>query len=245
MTDTFELDLGLPIIPAEVAKVAEPPYSSSLEDVHTWGIMTRERVIFLESTAYSEEGGDLGIGHATAQRFLKNLAILESLSSDPIVIILNSIGGCVSNGFAMYDAITQCQSPTIIKVYGNCMSMGTVLLQAGDSRILSEHCSVMMHHGVGEFAGGANMFEVVNAAQFGMEIGDKADRICLKAINTHRVTSGLSEMGYEEFQAMNLRGRYMHPEEAVALGLADYIFDKDTESSIIDNSLPEDISPSI
>jgi len=220
-------------------KIEEPGYSSDIDEIHRYGIMADRRTIFLEAEQMDEGGGDLGISHNAANRFLKNLAICQSTSADklPITIIVNSIGGCVANGFAIYDAIKHCSCPVTIKVYGNCMSMGTIILQAATYRMLSSNAGIMYHHGDPGIAAGSNSFEVMNMAKFSHELGARADDIVLASINRKREKSGLSHMSRNKFQEENLKGKYMFAEEAVNLGLADYIISENHGLDICDHSI--------
>jgi ATP-dependent Clp protease protease subunit len=60
---------------------------------------------------------------------------------------MNCEGGCVTNGFAMYDAIKACQNQVEIKVIGCAQSMATVVLQAADKRVMSPNARMMIHLG--------------------------------------------------------------------------------------------------
>ncbi len=106
------------------------------------------KTYYLGSDVYSDEGGDTGVDHVLAANAIKGLHVLDNLTGDkPITILLNSPGGDIINGMAIYDAIKACQHEVIIKVFGYAMSMGSILLQAGDRRLLSPNCKVMIHYG--------------------------------------------------------------------------------------------------
>lgn len=85
--------------------------------------------------------------HSMAESFIKNLHILEAISKDSIVVIMNNIGGDELDGMAIYDAIRHSPCEIIIKVAGNAMSMGSVILQAADYRCMYQHAKFMMHYG--------------------------------------------------------------------------------------------------
>jgi len=216
-----------------------PGYSSDVEEIHKYGIVPMNRTIFLEAEAMDETGGDMGITHNTAMRFIKNLVILQTSGeqSQPITVIMNTVGGDVSNGFAIYDAIMHCVCPITIKVYGNCLSMGCIILQAAAHRILAENASIMFHHGEPGCAGGSNSFESVNAALFDKELSDRADKIVMNAINRKREKDGLSPLTYNKFQEYNLKGKYMFPPQAIELGLADSIITENHDCDICDHGI--------
>lgn len=67
---------------------------------------------------------------------------------DPITLYLNSPGGSVYDGLALYDAIIELRAlghHVTTHARGMAASMGSVLLQAGDERFLSVNASVLVH----------------------------------------------------------------------------------------------------
>jgi len=95
----------------------------------------------------ADENSESGVDSKMAERQIKNLHILETASSDPITIILNNPGGDINHGLAIYDAIKNCKSHVTIKVLGHAMSMGSIILQAADKRIMAPNASQMIHYG--------------------------------------------------------------------------------------------------
>jgi ATP-dependent Clp protease protease subunit len=65
----------------------------------------------------------------------------------PIDIYLNSPGGSVIDGLAVYDSImhTRKTTPVNITVLGACMSMGSIILQAGTERRAYPHAQFLLH----------------------------------------------------------------------------------------------------
>jgi Protease subunit of ATP-dependent Clp proteases len=64
-----------------------------------------------------------------------------------ITFIINSGGGEVDAGFAIYDTIRLTKNKTIAHCLGMCQSMATILLQACDKRYMSQNCRFMIHNG--------------------------------------------------------------------------------------------------
>jgi ATP-dependent Clp endopeptidase proteolytic subunit ClpP len=62
-----------------------------------------------------------------------------------ITIILNTPGGEISAGLAIYDAINMCKNKVICHCFGQCMSMGVAVLMACDTRLSSPECRFMVH----------------------------------------------------------------------------------------------------
>lgn len=97
-----------------------------------------------------EEGkeGERGINSTAAQYVVKALHLLVAASPEKeITIYLNSGGGCWFNGMAIYDAITLCPCQVTAYVVGSAMSMGSIILQAADTRVIYPNATVMVHDG--------------------------------------------------------------------------------------------------
>jgi ATP-dependent Clp protease, protease subunit len=64
-----------------------------------------------------------------------------------IRLVLSSCGGDSHDGLALYDAIRAARNDVTIDVYGNCYSIASIILQAGDLRRLSKNVEFMIHNG--------------------------------------------------------------------------------------------------
>jgi ATP-dependent protease ClpP protease subunit len=78
---------------------------------------------------------------------IKGLAILSSMSQDPVVIEINSAGGYVHEGYAVYDAIRRSPCRITAEVTGNCSSAATLALLASDYRLMHPSSFIMVHDG--------------------------------------------------------------------------------------------------
>jgi ATP-dependent protease ClpP protease subunit len=111
------------------------------------------RTIYMGSMGSSDENGEDGTDYHMAETIVKALHILDnqdatSLKGEkPINIIMNNIGGDIYHGMAIYDAIANCKNHVTIRVYGHAMSMGSIILQAADQRIMTRHSRIMIHYG--------------------------------------------------------------------------------------------------
>lgn len=83
----------------------------------------------------------------------KGLWLLEHESNDPIIIHIQTEGGELYSGLGIFDAIKACQSRTTTVGWGEVCSMGAILLQAGDTRLLSKNAVFMFHEGSEELTG--------------------------------------------------------------------------------------------
>jgi ATP-dependent protease ClpP protease subunit len=189
-----------------------------LDKVHDYGLHIPTRTVFLE-TPLGDEGAEHGVGYAMLQRVAKNLLVLDAASDAPITLRINTEGGDVSQGMAVYDVIKRCRSSIIGLVVGSAESMGCVVLQACDKRIATPHSRIMYH--AGSWDGGSMPFsEGKNASDFQFDYGEQVDRIvwrrCIES--EHH-----PDMHFDDFQALSNRGIYLTPERAVVWGLLDSV----------------------
>jgi ATP-dependent Clp protease protease subunit len=112
---------------------------------HNLDITTR--TIYLGSVTQGEDNEDDGINGALAQQFIKNLHILNTISKDPITVVMNCQGGNTIDGFAIYDAIRLSPAQVTIKVFGQASSMASIILQAASERVMSHNSEMIIHAG--------------------------------------------------------------------------------------------------
>ena len=101
-----------------------------------YGIHTDARTIYV---------GD--IDQDASANVIKAMRLFNS-NPQPITILLNSFGGCWYNGMAIYDAIHDSPCHVTMEVLGSAMSMGAVILQAADDRVIHPHATLMIHDGL-------------------------------------------------------------------------------------------------
>lgn len=88
-----------------------------------------------------------GLERSQLYRFIAIFNVLDSTDGD-INIVLMSEGGDEIGGLALYDTIRNSRNQVIIRGYGEVASIATLIMQAGDMRILSPECRVMIHNGI-------------------------------------------------------------------------------------------------
>lgn len=69
----------------------------------------------------------------------------ESFNDEPIILYINSDGGDLDDGFALYDVIQNSTVPIYTVGFGTCYSMAAILLCSGHKRFMFENCEVMIH----------------------------------------------------------------------------------------------------
>lgn len=76
---------------------------------------------------------------------------LENISPEPIRVDITSPGGSIECGFAIHDALRLCQVPVVTMVFGCASSIASVVMQAGDRRLIAPNASVFVHEVRGSF----------------------------------------------------------------------------------------------
>lgn len=171
--------------------------------------LLKDRVIML----------DADVNEHTASLLVAQMLFLESENPDKdISLYINSPGGSVTAGMAIYDTMQfiRCDVQTI--VMGQACSMGSLLAQAGaqGKRMILPHARHMIHQPSGGASGQATDIQIQ-----AREI-QKMKEYLTKIYVRHN-TQGKT---YEELSADMERDFFMSAQEAVDYGLADRIIDK-------------------
>jgi len=124
-----------------------------LQDIHSYGASLSSREIFLHNFFSGTEDENPGVDYRMSNIFLKNLRMLENKSSDPIRIHMHSIGGSWTDGIVIYDSICMSKCYISIIAYGQAESMSSIILQAGDERLITPNTYFMAHYGSSASAG--------------------------------------------------------------------------------------------
>jgi ATP-dependent Clp protease protease subunit len=98
----------------------------------------------------------------SAKHVIERLLYLDSIGNHEIQLIINSPGGYVTSGFAIYDTMLQVNSPIATVCSGLAASMGSILLSAGAKgrRMIQPHARVMIHQPSGGAQGQASSIEI-------------------------------------------------------------------------------------
>jgi len=155
----------------------------------------------------------------STQNLIKGLHVLELESSDPINIIWISYGGEWDAGMAIYDYMRGCSSHITMTCYGRVRSMGTIILQAADERILAPNCLYMMHYGTVGLAAQHTQDALAVMERVRLE-NELMEDIYLEKI---KESKGHKRYTREKLQTFIRYDKYMLPQEVVDMGLADRI----------------------
>lgn len=169
--------------------------------------LLKERLIFLGSAIYDE----------ISSLIVAQLLFLEYEDPDKdILLYINSPGGSISAGLAIYDTMNYIRCDVSTTCIGMAASMGQILLTAGakEKRIALPHSKIMMHQPLGGTQGQATDIEI-----YTKEMLRTRDTI-YKIISKHTGKS------VEQITKDADRDNYMTAEEAKSYGLIDNILVK-------------------
>lgn len=199
-----------------------------LYDVHNHNVNLNLRDIYVHS--YYKDASDVeepGVDYRQATTFIKNLHVLDNTPYEPILLHLQSIGGCWDNGMAMFNAVQFTHSYVTILAYSQASSMSGIFLQSAPLRVLMPDCHFMLHHGSLAVEGPSvavnSMVEMNNRACKRM-ITIFAER-CVTG-KYFKAKKGSTVESVARFLEKKLQEKidwYMNAEEAVYYGLADGI----------------------
>lgn len=212
--------------------------SDSLSDVQSYGIDVKNREIYLHGyIANTDE--DPGVDYKMAATFYKNIRLLDSVSTNPIIIHMHSIGGSWNDGMAIFDAISLSRSYVTVITYGQAESMSSVILQAADKRVMMPNAYFMCHFGSSGYSG--NYLDVQKGAVFEKKMTEKMlDIYSESCINGKYFKEQYEEPTQEKvknFLKRKLKDGdwYLDANEAVYYGFADLVLSTRKFNSI--NSL--------
>ena len=169
--------------------------------------LLKDRIIFIDDE----------INDATASLVVAQLLFLESEDPDKdINLYINSPGGVITAGMAIYDTMQYIRPDVSTICVGMAASMAAFLLSAGTKgkRYALPNAEVMIHQPLGGAQGQAEDIKI--AAEHILKIRGKMNRIL--AANTGQPL--------EKIEADTDRDNYLDAEEAVAYGLADKVVEK-------------------
>ncbi|KMO22141.1 ATP-dependent Clp protease proteolytic subunit [Methylobacterium indicum] len=166
--------------------------------------LLRERIVFLNGE----------VNDAVSALVCAQLLFLEAENpTRPIHLYINSPGGVVTSGFAMYDTMRHIRAPVHTLCMGMAYSMGSFLLMAGEpgERAVLPNASILVHQPLGGYKGQAS--DILIHAQETLRTKQRVTRLYAEHCGR----------SYEEFERAMDRDRFMTAEEALEWGLVDRI----------------------
>lgn len=187
-----------------------------LDRFHDYSIYLPTRTLYMGSEQYDMDSGESGTDGAMAERVVKNLHLLDSISDDPITIIMNNIGGCEYSCFAIIDAIRQCRSHVQVTAMGHAMSAGSLILQAADKRVMAPLAVQMIHYGTWAANDHSRTFQ-----KWAKE-GDRIDK-WMEQYYLEKILEKHPKFALSKLRNMLNHDTFLTAQESVDLGLADEV----------------------
>ena len=145
------------------------------------------------------------------------LLVCDSLADrdHPVVLMINSPGGSVDAGFAIYDTMQTLRAPVATVCVGLAASMGQFLLCGGTPglRYAHRHCQILMHQPLGQVQG------------FATDIRIHADHFGRRRRLMAELTAKHTGQPVDRIEADADRDHWFDAEEALAYGMVDHILD--------------------
>ena len=166
--------------------------------------LLRERVIFLNGP----------IDDGTSALICAQLLFLEAENpKKQIDLYINSPGGVVTSGLAIYDTMQYIKSPVATLCMGMAASMGSFLLMAGEAgqRVSLPNARIMLHQPSGGFRGQAS------------DIERHAEDIIRTKRRLNELYAKHCGRSYEEVEKTLDRDHFMDADEAKAWGIVDRV----------------------
>lgn len=169
--------------------------------------LLNDRIIFISGEITDE----------SANIVVSELLYLDSLNSNDISIYINSPGGSVIAGLAIYDTMQHIKSDVSTIVVGMAASMGSFLLAAGTpgKRYALPNSEVMIHEVLGGTEGQATVVKI------------QAERILKLRDKMNGLLAKLTKKSVSRINKDTLRDYFMSAEEALKYGIVDKILDSE------------------
>jgi len=132
-----------------------------------------------------------------------------------ITIFINSPGGSVSDGLALYDVMKAISCPIRTVCMGTAASMGAILFVAGDKRQMLEHSKVMIHDPLVRTAGGS-----------ALSLKAISDNLMVVRDTTAHILAEHSGRSVEDILEKTSKDTYMSAKECLEFGFCDEIISK-------------------
>jgi len=169
--------------------------------------LLKERIIFVTG----------GIDDSMAALITSQLLFLESENpKKDIAMYINSPGGYVTSGLAIYDTMQYIRCPISTVCFGQAASMGSLLLAAGehDMRTCLPNARVMLHQPSGGYSGVAT--DIERHAKDIIDLKRRLNNIYVKHTGQE----------YDVIERKLDRDTFLTAEEAVEFGIVDKVFER-------------------
>lgn len=168
--------------------------------------LLKERIIFISGE----------INDTLANSVIASLLYLDSISHDDISIYINSPGGSVSSGLAIYDTMQFISSDVSTICVGMAASMGAFLLSSGTigKRFALPNSDIMIHQPLGGAEGQASDIKITS------------DHIVLLRKRLNKILAKNTKQTLRKIEKDTERDYYLDAREALEYGLIDKIIQR-------------------
>ncbi|MCM4169636.1 ATP-dependent Clp protease proteolytic subunit [Arenibacter antarcticus] len=151
----------------------------------------------------------------SAKHVIDRLLYLDMQNNKEIQLYINSPGGYVTSGFAIYDTIKSLKSPVSTICSGLAASMGSILLSVGKKgrRFIQPHAQVMIHQPSGGARGQASNIEI------------QAKEIIKTRELSARILAENCGQDFDKVMKDFDRDFWLNAEESIAYGIVDGILE--------------------
>ncbi len=159
------------------------------------------------------------INDESAEAIVKRILFFDMQSSEDITLYINSPGGVISSGLAIYDAMQFAKSDIVTVCMGQAASMAAVLLCSGTKgkRQAWEHARVLIHQPL--ISG--NMFGPASDIQI------QAEEMLRVRDNLNQILANHTGQSINKIQVDTDRDFFMSAEDSKKYGIVDLVFKKE------------------
>ena len=200
--------------PAHLITASQQPDQLTSPFNPVFSRLLNERIILLGSEVADDNANEI----------CGALLLLAAQDSDrDISIYINSPGGSVTAGMAVYDTMQFVNCDVVTVVMGMAASMGQFLLSAGTpgKRFALPHARVMMHQPSGGMGGSAS------------EIAIQAEQLLLVKRQLAELTAAHTGQSVEQIEADSDRDRWFTAEQAREYGLVDRVMTRTEIEAVV------------
>lgn len=175
---------------------------------------TGEVTLFL----YGEVSDEPGDGKVSSREIVEELSAVDRMGADTITIRVNSIGGDVYPGIAIFSAIRRCKAKVTVAVDGIAASIAGIIALAADRIEIGKYARIMIHNVLGGGYGNKR------------ELKALIEQIESLEENISKIISERTGMTPDEIRSTYFedgKDHWLNADEAIALHLADAIYDED------------------
>ncbi len=197
------MPIGVPKVPYQMPG---QPYS---DWINIYDRLYRERIIFLGRE----------VNDSLANQIIAIMLYLDSEDSGkPIYLYINSPGGSVTAGLAIFDTMQHIKSEVVTICVGLAASMGAFLLTAGTKgkRLALPHARIMIHQPLGGVQGRRQATDIEIEAREIIRIKRQLNEIMAEKTG----------QSLEKIEKDTDRDYFMSPHEALAYGLIDKVIEE-------------------